>query len=93
MIIFTPRVASGFLWTFGLTAAPIAAAAFSLWPDLGPLAVVLAGLVVIFECQLVLALIEAGRQPDLFPASLFSACFEFVLLLLLALTWLGEIRA
>jgi hypothetical protein len=92
MTFFTRPVPALFLWLFALSSVPLGAAAIFFAPDIGAPAFVFLALVVVFQAQLSLALIEANRTPDLFPASLFSACFEFVFLVLLALTWLGEIR-
>ena len=86
------RFPTVFLWLFALSTVPLSAAAILFAPDVGVLSLVFLALVLVFQAQLSLALIDAKRTPELFPASLFSACFEFVLLMLLALTWLGDIR-
>jgi len=73
----------------GVLAVPVAAAAVLMLPVQEDLALALFVFALIFEARIVLAVIGVARMPQTAPAALFSAVFEFVLLSLLALTWLG----
>lgn len=89
MKVSLPRFAAVLTAACAALAVPVAAAAVLLLPTLGELALALFVFALVFEARIILFVIEAAREPGTAPAALFSAVFEFMLLALLALSWLG----
>ena len=89
MKLSLPGLAATLTMVLGALAAPVAAAAVLMLSVHEDLALALFVFALIFEARIVIAVIEGARLPQTAPAALFSAVFEFVLLSLLTLTWLG----
>ena len=82
-------LAAALLWGLAAVAAPCGAAAMLCIAGPGELSLTMLGFALLYEAQILLFSLEAGRSGAMARLALLTAAFEFVLLALLAFTWLG----